>query len=356
MDDTVNRKSGHGNAGLRRCVRANEPRRSTRRALLIALGAGALAAPLASFAQQPAKVWRIGYLDLGSRQFSLDAGRQAAFLQGMRERGYAEGKHFVFEVRYADGHSDRLDGLAAELVRLKADIILTIGNPASHAAQRATTGIPIVVVAAADPVRDGFAESLARPGGNITGLSSGSGEIVQKWVELLITMAPKLSRVAVLLNPANSAHSHMQLSVQTALRRTGRQVLPVSARSPDDMERGFAAMARERADALIILPDSAFTSQRKQIAALTLKHQLPSMSQGLTFPEVGGLMAYGFEINDSLRQAATFVDKILKGAKPGDLPFEQPTRYYFVINRKTAKALGLTIPQELLLRADKVIE
>ena len=328
----------------------------TRRRVVIALGAGALAAPLASFTQQQPKIWRIGHLEFGSRQLSLDTGRHSAFLQGMRELGYAEGKHFIFEARYADGNSDRLDGFAAELARLKADVILTIGTPASHAAQRATPAIPIVVVAAADPVRDGFAESLARPGGNITGLSSGSGEIVQKWVELLITMIPKLSRVAVLLNPANSAHSHMQLSVQTALRQTGRQVLPMSARSPDDIERGFAAMARERADAVIILPDSAFSAQLKQIAGLALKHRLPSIAQASLFAEAGSLLAYGFDINDSLRRAATFVDKILKGAKPGELPFELPTRYYLVVNRKTAQVLGITIPNEILLRADKVIE
>ena len=329
---------------------------TSRRELLIALGAGALAAPLGSFAQQRPKVWRIGHLEFGSRQMSLDTGRQGAFLQGMRELGYAEGKHFVFEARYADGNADRLDGFAAELVRLKADIILPIGTPASHAAQRATPTIPIVVVATADPVRDGFAESLARPGGNITGLSSGSGEIVQKWVELLITMIPKLSRVAVLLNPANSAHSHMQLSVQTALRQTGRQVLPMSARSPDDIERGFAGMARERADAVIVLPDSAFSARLKQIAGLTLKHRLPSIGQGSTYADAGMLLAYGFEINDSLRRAAAFVDKIIKGAKPGELPFEQPTRYYLAINRKTANVLGIKIPNEILLRADKVIE
>ena len=324
-----------------------------RRQFLIAAGA-LLAAPLRAGAQQPAKVWRIGHLELGSRQMTSD--RHAAFLQGMRERGYAEGKQFVFEARYADGNADRLDGFAAELVRLKADVILTIGNPASHAAQRATPAIPIVVVGTADPVRDGFAESLARPGGNITGLSSGSGEIVQKWVEFLITIIPKSSRVAALLNPANSAHSHMLLSVQTALRKTGRQVLPISARSPEDIERGFAAMARERADAVILLPDSAFSQHRHQVAGLALKHRLPTIAQASVFAEAGVLLAYGFEINDSLRSAATFVDKILKGAKPGELPFEQPTRYYLVINRKTAKALGLTIPQELLLRADKVID
>ena len=328
---------------------------TTRRNLLIAFGVGSLAAPLGSFAQQKPKVWRIGHLEFGSRQMSLDTGRHSAFLQGMRELGYAEGKNFVFEARYADGNSDRLDGLAAELVRLKADVILTIGNPASHAAQRATPTIPIVVVAAADPVRDGFAASLARPGGNITGLSTGAGDIIQKYVELLIAMVPKLSRVAVLLNPGNGGHSPLLLSLQIAVQRAGRQVLPTSVRTVDDIERGFAAMARERADAVIILPDTFFAQQRQQISTLALKHRLASIAQTSAFVEAGCLMAYGFDIDDSLRRTAIFVDKILKGAKPGELPFEQPTRYYLVINMKTAKALGIKIPNSILVRADKVI-
>jgi putative ABC transport system substrate-binding protein len=329
---------------------------NNRRKLLVALGAGALAAPLASFAQQQGKVWRIGYLDFTSRQSTADSGRYGAMMQGLREVGYVEGKHFVLEARYADGNADRLDGLAAELVRQKVDLILAYGVAASRAAQRTTATTPIVVITTADPVRDGFADSLARPSGNLTGMSNGVGDTIQKLVELLIVVVPKLNRIAVITNPANGAHPPLLLRVQAAARQAGKQVLPVTVGTSYEIERGFATIARERIDAVIIIVDAFLFQQRTQIAELALKYRLPSIYAPGGYAEVGGLMSYGADITDNFRRAGIFVDKILKGAKPGDIPFEQPTRYYFVINRKTAKALGLTIPQSLLISADKVIE
>jgi putative ABC transport system substrate-binding protein len=328
---------------------------NNRRKLLVAFGTAVLVAPFAALAQQKGKVWRIGYLEPSSRQLALES-RIPAFLQGMKELGYVEGKHFVFESRFADGHNERLSALAAELVQLNADVIVTAGVAASHAAQRTTSTIPIVVPIVPDPVRDGLAMSLAKPGGNITGLSSGTAEVIQKHVELLTTAVPRITRIAVLLNPANAGHPPLLLSVQVAAQRSGRQVLPVAVSSPEDIERGFAFMTRNGADAVIVLVDALFRQQRRQIAGLALKHRLPSSFANIEFSDAGGLFIYAANTIDNFRRAAIFVDKILKGAKPGELPFELPTRYQLVINRKTANALGLTIPQELLLRADEVIE
>ena len=329
---------------------------NNRRKLVIAIGASALAAPFTSFSQQQGKVWRVGYLDLGSRKSLVDSGRLSALIEGLRAQGYAEGKNFVLEARYADGNADRLDGLAAELVRQKVDLILSTGNPASRAARRATATTPIVVIVITDPVGEGFAASLARPGGNITGMSTGVEDTVLKLVELLVLAVPKLQRIAVIVNPASSSHAPMVSRIEAAAKQAGKQVLPVSVRAPAEIERGFATMARDRADAVIILPDAFLLQQRAQIAGLALKHRLPSISPFSAYAESGGLMSYGSDLNENFRRAGIFVDKILKGAKPGDIPFEQPTRYYLVINRKTANALGVKLTGELLARADKVIE
>ena len=326
-----------------------------RRHALLALLAH-MVTPVVSLAQQSGNAWRIGYLDLGSRQSAVDAGRFDALLNGMRELGYVEGRNLVLEARHADGNAERLDGLAAELVRLKVDVMLTFGAAASQAAQRATTTIPIVVVATSDPVRDGFAASLSRPGGNLTGMSTGTSEIIQKFVELLNTAVPKLSSVAVMFNPTNASHSALLLSVKLAAQQFGWAMLPVSVRKPEDIEPAFTTMSRERAGAVIVLPDSFLLQQRQQISRLALKHRLPSISMVSEFPEAGVLMSYGANVNDNVRRAATFVDRILKGAKPGELPFESPTRYYLIINRSTGNSLGIAIPQELMLRADRVIE
>jgi putative ABC transport system substrate-binding protein len=327
-----------------------------RRNLLVALGASALASPLASFSQQQGKVWRIGYLDFGSRQSMVDAGRYAALMQGLREQGYVDGKNLVIEARYAEGNADRLDGLATELVQQKVELILTFAAAASHAARRATSTIPIVVITTTDPVGEGFAVSLARPGGNLTGMSSGVEDTVQKQVELLIAAAPKLKRIAVILNPATSTHSSMLAKIQAAARQAGKQVAPTSARTPEEIERVFSAFARERTDAVIILADPFLFQRRTQIAELAREHRLPSIYGTVGYAEAGGLMSYGADISDNFGRAGIFVDKIFKGGKPGDIPFEQPTRHYLVINLKTAKAVGIKIPQSILVRADKVIE
>jgi putative ABC transport system substrate-binding protein len=328
---------------------------NNRRKLIFALGAGALAAPLASFAQQ-SKVWRIGYIDAGSRQSLVNSGRYAALIGGLREHGYVEGKNFVLEARYADGNANRLRGFAQELVSQKVDLILALGAVETPAAKQATSTIPIVVINTTDPVGNGFATSLARPGGNITGMSSGADETAEKLVELLIVAVPKVKRIAVISNPANIVHGLLLSRIQAAARQTGNLVMPLSVRTPEEIERGFITMVRENMDAVIVLIDPFLFQQRAQIAALALKHKLPSIYPRSQFADAGGLMSYGADYNDNYRHAAMFVDKIFKGAKPGEIPFEQPTRYYLVINRKTANALGVKISGELLTRADKVIE
>lgn len=328
---------------------------NNRRKLLLALAASPLASPLSSLAQ-PAKVWRIGYLDSGSRLSTMDSGRYRALIEGLRERGYTEGKNIILEVRYADSKMDRLDALAAELVQQKVDLIVSTGTAASKAAQRATATIPIVVTVTVDPVADGLAASLARPGGNMTGMSLGNEDTVQKLVELLMLAVPKLKRFTVLTNPANPGHPQLLLRVQDAARQAGKQVSPIGVRTLDEIERGFSTMMREHTDGVIVLADAFLFSHRAQIATLALKHRLPSIYPQPIYADVGGLMSYGADTNDNFRRAGIFVDKILKGAKPGDIPFEQPTRYYFVINRKTANTLGVKITGEMLARADRVIE
>ena len=327
-----------------------------RRRLLIALGAGALTATLGAFAQPPGKVRRIGGLAVRSR--STPSNPEIfydSFTQGMRELGYVEGKNIVIEWRFADSKFERLPGLAAELVRLNPEVIVTHSTPATEALQRATRTIPIVTNVN-DPVGSGFAASLARPGGNITGMSIISADLSPKQLELLQAIVPKLSRVAVLMNPNTSSLAPVLKSVQAAGQTIGVQVLPVEARNPEEIERGFAAMRQERADALIILADAFFIAHRRQIAELAMKARIPTIAWARELVEAGGLLSYGQNLADNYRHAATYVDKILKGAKPRELPIEQPMKIHLVINRKTAKALGITIPQSLLLRADEVIE
>ncbi len=328
---------------------------TTRRELLIVLGAGALAAPLASFAQQqPAKVFRIGFL--GAASASGYASRVEALRAGLRDLGYVEGKNIVIEYRWAEGKYELLPGLAAELVQLKVDVIVASPTPSIQAAQQATTTIPIVMVASADPVGAGFVASLSRPGGNITGLSNIAIDLSSKYLELLRVAVHKLSRVAVLVNPSHPNHPDYLKKMQATAKTTGVKVLPVQAGTTSQIEAAFGAMAREHAGALIVLPDPFFLTQVRQIAELAAKNRLPTMFWSRELTEAGGLMSYGQNLLDHFRRAATYVDKILKGAKPADLPVEQPTKLELVINRRTAKALGLNIPNELLLRADKMIE
>ena len=328
---------------------------NTRRRLVLALGAGALAAPLASFAQQkPAKVARIGFL--GAASASGFASRVEALRAGLRDLGYVEGKNILIEFRWADGKYERLPGLAAELVQLKVDVIMAATTPAVQAAQRATTTIPIVFAAVGDPVGRGFIASLSRPGGNTTGLSNINVDLSSKYLELLRVAVPKLSRVTVLVRPGHPSHPNFLKQVQAAAKTTGVNVSPVQASTASQIEAALGAMTRERAGALIVLPDSLFLTQVRRIAELAAKNRLPTMFGTWEGPEAGGLMSYAQNPVEQFRRAATFVDNILKGAKPADLPVEQSTRFELVINLKTAKAIGLTIPQDLLFRADKVIE
>ncbi len=311
--------------------------------------------PLRSFAQQQGKVWRVGFLAV-RRPVSLDSDVFGALPQGMRELGYVEGKNLVIEWRFADRKIERLPGLATELVQLNVDVIVTAGTPATSAAQKATATIPIVMGTASDPVGSGFIKSLARPGGNITGLTYIPGEVSPKQLEMLLTMVPRLSRVAVLVDSRDSSHAEILKSVQAAAQMTRAKILPVEARTPQEIERAFSAMVREKAGAVLVVSGGLFNQQARQIAELAVKKQLPSISTRGEYAEVGGLMSYGTNFREGFRRAATYVDKILKGAKPGDLPVEQPTKFELIINGKTAKALGLKIPQSLLISADKVIE
>ena len=351
----MKRDAGHPIAGSRRRVGADAVRRSTRRKILLALGAGALA-PFASFAQQPGRIWRVGFLYFGSRKAALDNGRLAAFTQEMHKLGYVHGKNLVLEERYADSTVERVAALAAELVQGKPDVIVATGGPSNMALRNATREIPIVVTVTVDPVRAGYAATMARPGGNFTGLTDTASFLGPKHLELLVTVAPRASRVAVLLNPSNPDHRAQLALLTPAAQKIGRQLVPIEAGNPKEMEAGFAAMARERANALVILSDTFFTDHTREIAALARRSRLPSISALPDFAVAGGLLSYGSDLLHNFRRAAVFVDKILKGANPKDLPFEQPTQYELLINLKTAKALGISIPQSLLLRADRVIE
>jgi ABC-type uncharacterized transport system substrate-binding protein len=314
------------------------------------------AAPLISHAQQQGKIWRVGFLAPRRRPDSIDSDFLGAFPRGMRELGYVEGKNLVIEWRFADGESERLPDLAAELVRLKVDVIVSPSSQAISALQKATTTIPIVMATSGDPIGSGFVKSLARPGGNITGFSNLTSDMGTKQLELLLSMVPKLSRVAVLVNPVNPSLATFLKYVQAEAQRIGVKVLPMEARTAQEIENAFPTMTQGNAQALIVALDGLFVQQYRKIAELAAKNRLPSASSIREYVEAGGLMSYGPNLAEQLWRAATYLDKIFKGAKPGDLPVEQSAKFEFLINGKTAKALGLTIPSELLLRADRVIE
>jgi putative ABC transport system substrate-binding protein len=319
---------------------------------LLALGA----APLVSHAQQQGKIWRVGFLSQRARPDSLDADIFGAFPRGMRELGYVEGKNLVIEWRFANGNVERLPELVAELVRLKVDAIVTSSTPATRVLQKATTTIPIVMGTIGDPVGSGFVASLGRPGGNITGLTSITNDLSPKLLELLLGIVPQLSRVAVVVNSTNPFHASVLKNVQAAAQKTGITILSVEARTVQEIEIAFPTITKERAGAVILAQDSLFTQQRRQIAELSAKHRLPLIAAMLEYVEAGVLMSYGPSFADIYRRAATYVDKIFRGAKPGDLPIERPTKFDLAVNLKTARALGLTIPQSILIRADRVIE
>lgn len=288
--------------------------------------------PLAARAQQAGKVWRIGFISGASRATVSEI--LDGFPQGMRELGYAEGKDFTIEWRFADGIYERFPGIAAELVRLKVDVIV-LGTPAAvRPVQQATATIPIVMGYSTDPVGNGFVTNLARPGGHITGLASSLDDVIPKQMELLATAVPNLSRIGLLTNP----------------------LVSVEARDPGELDNAFATLISDRVGAVIVTSDGFFNSQRQRIVELALGGKLPTMFAQREYTQAGGLMSYGESLSEFFRRAASFVDKILKGAKPSDLPIEQPTLFKLVINRKTADALGVVIPPQLYIFADEVIE
>ena len=304
--------------------------------------------------QQPTKIPRIGYLSGNSP--SSESARIEAFRQGLRELGYVEGKNIVIEYRDAEGKQDRLPALAAELVRLKVDGIVTANPGATRSAKEATPTIPIVMAWDNDPVGNGFVASLARPGGNITGLATLSPELSGKQLELLKETVPKLSRVTVLGTSTGLATAPSLKESELAAAAFGVKLQYLDIQGTKDIETAFRAASKGRADAVLVLPGPFFASQRKQIADLAAKSRLPAIYPFPEFVEAGGLMSYSANLTDLFRRAATYVDKILKGAKPADLPVEQPTKFEFVINLKAAKQIGLTIPPNVLARADKVIK
>jgi putative ABC transport system substrate-binding protein len=326
-----------------------------KKSFLIGLLASVLpaTAPYAE-AQQPKKVPRIGYLD-GSSPSSV-AARTEAFRQGLRELGYVEGKNIVIEHRYAEGKLDRLPALAAELVRLKVDVIVTGGATVTRAAKEATTTIPVVMAQDPDPVGNGFVASLARPGGNITGLSSLTANLSGKRLELLKEILPKLSRVAVLGTSTNTGNTQQLRETEVAAGAFGVKLQYLDILGPKDIESVLQAASKGLAEAVLVLTSSVTNSHQTEIAELAVKSRLPAIWARAEAVEAGGLISYGVSIADLGRRAATYVDKILKGAKPADLPVEQPMKFELVINLKTAKQIGLTIPPNVLARADKVIK
>jgi ABC-type uncharacterized transport system substrate-binding protein len=322
--------------------------------LAVILTLSLFAAPLAAEAQQ-AGTRRIGFLETGSPS-SARVQLWETLRQRLRELGYFEGQNIAFESRFAEGKTDRLPGLAAELVALKVDVIVTSGTPASLAAKQATLTIPIVMAQLADPVGSGLVASLGRPGGNVTGLTTQDADLSGKRLGLLKEVVPKVSRIALLIEETNPGTVLIAKGTQAAARLAGVQLQSLGVRDPGELDRAFSAMKEARAGALIVESSSMLFTSRTRLADLALKNRLPTMFAQREYAEAGGLMAYSADFLDLFRRTATFVDKILKGAKPADLPVEQPTKWEFVINLKTAKALGLTIPQTLLLRADHVIQ
>jgi ABC-type uncharacterized transport system substrate-binding protein len=316
---------------------------------------GLLVAPFATEAQQSGRVYRVGYLSTPTRE-SVEHGL-AAFLRTLRELGWIEGQNLIIEYRWAEGNVERLPALAAELVRYKVDVIVAPAGSAALAAKNATSSIPIVMIFASDPVEMGLVASLRRPGGNITGTTFTPGpEIFGKQLQILKEAVPHASRVAVLSNPADPSFALQVRQVEATARSLGIRLQHVEARGPEEFDSAFAAMARERADALLVTGTSTFLAHRTRVAELAVKGRLPTMYSFRESVEAGGLMAYAVNMADFVGRSAVYVDKILKGAKPADLPIEQPTKFELIINLKAAKALGITVPQALVLRADEVIQ
>jgi putative ABC transport system substrate-binding protein len=325
-----------------------------RREFIALVGVTAVAWPLAAHAQTPRKIARIGWLSAGSRTASPHL--VEAFLQGLRELDYVEGRTFAMEYRWANGQQERLPELAVELVRLELDVLVAPTSAAVQAAMNTTRTIPIIMAGGGDPVGLGLVASLARPGGNVTGPSMMNTEVVSKRIQMLKEVVPGLRRVAVLTNSVNPIHAPFMQETEPTARMLGLELQPIEVHGPEDFEAAFAAATRGKADALIAFDDALTLYHRSRIVALAAASRLPTMYGYREFPDEGGLISYGANLSSHYRHAAKYVDKVLKGTKPADLPVEQPSKFELVINLKTAKALGLTIPPTLLANGDEVIE
>jgi ABC-type uncharacterized transport system substrate-binding protein len=327
-----------------------------RREFVTLLGGATASWPLAARAQQAGKLWRIGFLAGGSRPVSSDFNPYGGFLRGMRELGYVEGKDFSVEWRFAEGRFTLFPDLAAELVRLSVDVIVLGTGSAVPAVQHATRTIPVVMGVSVDPVGMGFVASFARPGGNITGLASSQDETVSKHLQLLTMAVPSVSRVGFVLNPENPSHVRRLQIARDAAQTANLVLVPVEARHPQEIESAFVMLGQERSGAAIFPSDAFFFSRRRSIADMALKARLPTIFNQREYVEAGGLMSYGESLADFYRRSAFYVDKIFRGSKPADLPIQQPTRFFLVLNRKTVETIGLNIPLPLLVAADEVIE
>jgi putative ABC transport system substrate-binding protein len=333
----------------------NKAQLNARRKLLVAIGAGALATPFALFGQQQSRVARIGYL-AGDSATDYPQ-RVQALRDGLNELGYVHGKNLVIEYRWAEGKLERLPDLAAELVRLPVDVIVAVSDPVIFAAKQSTSTVPIVMASVGDPVGRGFIASLGRPGGNITGVSNYPVFLSGKWLEFLKQIVPGLSQVAVLRSAGNPTHQMLWAEAQSAASTLRLKLQSVEVRSAVDLDAAFASMVMARSGAVVVFPDPLLAGvARRQIADYATRNGLPTMCTFKEQVEAGGLLSYGPNLTVNFHRCATYVDKILRGAKPADLPVEQPTKFEFVINLKTAKTLGLAIPQSLLLRADELIQ
>lgn len=328
----------------------------TRRQFTLMGGLSMLASSRAIFAQQQGKVFHVGFLSSRARPTSLESDFFGGFPSAMRDLGYIENRDLVIDWRFADGQYVRLHRLASELVHTKVDVIVSAGTPSTEAARNATAVIPIVMISVGDPVGSGFVSSLARPGGNVTGLSIIADDLAPKLLEILQRVVPKLSYAAILMNSANGSATPFVKNVADAAREANIKLLTIDARTSLEIESAFRAMAREQVGAVIVSRDPLFTQQHRQIAELATNYRLPSISGNQAYAEAGGLMGYGSSAIDDMRRAALYVDKILKGAKPADLPVELPSKFEMIVNRKTARTLGIVLPRAILTRADRIVE